>query len=41
MKDGGALTNVKIDGASAVVNAAYNLGTKIDLTAWTWINASL
>ncbi len=41
MKDGGALTNVKIDGVPAVLDAAYDLGTKIDVSSWTWINASL
>lgn len=41
MKDGGALTNVKIDGAAAVPNAVYNLGTKVDLSSWTWIKVSL
>lgn len=41
MRDGGALTNVKIDGASAVVDAAYNLGSKVDVSNWTWIEAEL
>ncbi|WP_298364541.1 hypothetical protein [uncultured Lutibacter sp.] len=41
MKDGGALSNVKIDGVDVVVNANYNLGTKVDISSWGWINVSL
>ena len=41
MKDGGALTNVQIDGASAVLDAAYELGTKVDVSTWSWIDAEL
>ncbi len=41
MRDGGALANVKVDGASAVVDAAYDLGTKVDVSTWTWIDAGL
>lgn len=41
MRDGGALSNVKIDGANAGANIEYKSGTKVDLSEWTWINASL
>lgn len=36
MKDGGALSNVQIDGADADVDATYNTGTQIDISGWTW-----
>ncbi len=38
MKDGGALSNVKIDGADAVVDAIYNLGAQVDISNWSFIN---
>ncbi|WP_324719864.1 hypothetical protein [Salinimicrobium sp. HB62] len=41
MRDGGALTNVEIDGASAALDALYNLGSKVDISTWTWIDAEL
>ncbi len=52
MKDGGALSNVQIDNADAVgtlitgETSKYTLtsgksATALDITAWTWINASL
>jgi hypothetical protein len=41
MKDGGALSNVKIDGVDADPTAAYDSGTKVDISAWSWIEASL
>lgn len=41
MKDNGAFTNVHIDGAPAALEAAYDLGAKVDLSSWSWINASL
>ncbi len=40
MKDNGPLENVKIDGENADPNATYN-AEKIDISAWTWKNASL
>ena len=41
MKDGGALSNVQIDGANADPNASYLTGTKVDISSWNWIEASL
>ncbi|WP_029037294.1 hypothetical protein [Salinimicrobium xinjiangense] len=41
MRDGGPLANVKIDGAIAVPEDAYNLGSKVDVSTWTWIDAEL
>ena len=41
MKDGGALSNVKIDGADATLNGDYSTGSKVDISTWSWINASL
>ncbi|MHA6279297.1 hypothetical protein ACXYMT_03870 [Salinimicrobium sp. CAU 1759] len=41
MRDGGALTNVQIDGAGATVDAAYNLGSKVEVSTWTWLDAEL
>ena len=41
MVDGGALTNVLIDGAAAVVTGDYTTGTKVDISTWTWIDARL
>ncbi len=41
MRDGGALTNVQIDGAGAAVDTAYDLGTKVDVSTWSWIEAEL
>ena len=42
MKDNGPLTNVKIDGADATTSAAYNTAVnKLDVSSWTWKNASL
>jgi hypothetical protein len=41
MKDGGALTNVIIDGAAASTTADYKTGTKIDISTWTWKSAGL
>ena len=40
MRDNGPLENVKIDGENADPNATYN-AEKIDISAWTWKNASL
>ena len=40
MKDGGALSNVQINGADSDPNADYN-GTKVDISGWNWIEASL
>ncbi|MPQ48475.1 hypothetical protein GCQ56_15830 [Marinifilum sp. N1E240] len=41
MKDDGALSNVQIDGVNADVNSAYNSGTKVDISSWTWREAEL
>jgi hypothetical protein len=41
MPNDGPLANVSIDGAAAVLTGAYNSGTKVDVSAWTWINAGL
>ncbi|MCF4100274.1 hypothetical protein L1I30_01220 [Gillisia sp. M10.2A] len=41
MKDGGALTNVKIEGVAATLTDLYNLGTKVDVSTWAWIEARL
>ena len=41
MKDGGALSNVQIDGADADVNAAYDAAATVDVSTWSWISASL
>ncbi|MBE7629767.1 hypothetical protein [Tenacibaculum piscium] len=41
MKDNGKLSNVKIDGADASKEDAYNEGTKVDTSKWSWKNASL
>lgn len=39
MKDDGELSNVQIDGANADVNENYNVGTKVDISNWSWIQA--
>lgn len=39
MKDGGSLDNVQIDGASAQTDVAYDAGTKVDISAWSWIQS--
>lgn len=39
MKDGGALSNVIIDGADADPSKVYNNGTKVNASAWTWKDA--
>ena len=41
MKDGGALSNVQIDGAAASTTADYKTGTKVDVSGWTWKSAGL
>lgn len=41
MKDNGSLSNVQIDGADANVNNAYNNGTKVDISAWSWKDGEL
>ena len=40
MRDNGPLENVKIDGETADPNATYN-AEKIDISSWTWKDASL
>lgn len=41
MKDNGPLSNVIIDGEAATTDAAYNTGTKVDVSGWTWKSAGL
>ncbi|RXG14182.1 hypothetical protein DSM03_101299 [Leeuwenhoekiella aestuarii] len=41
MKDSGPLSNVLIDGAAGVLNTAYDSGTQVDISTWTWIEARL
>lgn len=41
MKDGGALSNVNIDGSDATLNGDYSIGSKVDISTWSWIDASL
>ena len=41
MKDGGSLSNVIIDGVAATTTDAYNTGTKVDISSWSWIGAEL
>ena len=41
MKNDGALSNVQIDGADATTTNAYNTGTKVDISNWSWIEADL
>tara|TARA_R110002050_G_scaffold57866_7_gene130227 strand:+ start:13247 stop:15259 length:2013 start_codon:yes stop_codon:yes gene_type:complete len=41
MPDNGPLANVIIDGAAATTTDAYNTGTPVDISAWTWKNGSL
>ena len=41
MKDNGALSNVKIDGADANPDGDYTTGTKLDISSWSWREATL
>ncbi|WP_299003371.1 hypothetical protein [uncultured Tenacibaculum sp.] len=41
MVDGGALSNVQIDGADASTAADYKTGTKVDISTWSWRQAGL
>ena len=41
MKDDGPLANVIIDGAAATLTDAYDSGTQVDISTWSWINAGL
>ena len=41
LKGGQDASSVQIDGADADVDAAYNTGTKVDVSAWSWIDATL
>ncbi|GAL78358.1 hypothetical protein JCM19274_822 [Algibacter lectus] len=41
MKDDGPLANVIIEGVAATTTDAYNTGTQVDISTWTWIDASL
>ena len=41
MVDGGALSNVQIDGADASTTADYKTGTKVDISTWSWRQAGL
>ncbi|MDT0553680.1 hypothetical protein [Urechidicola vernalis] len=41
MKDGGALSNVMIDGSPADPDAPYNTGTPVDISDWDFINGQI
>ena len=41
MKDGGALTNVQIDGQDADPEASYAAAPTVDPTSWAWIDTEL
>jgi len=41
MKDNGPIANVIIDGVSATTTTDYNTGTQVDVSAWTWKDATL
>ncbi|WP_439128711.1 hypothetical protein [Polaribacter sp.] len=41
MANDGPLANVVIDGVAATTTDAYNTGTKVDVSTWSWINAEL
>ncbi|NJX16741.1 hypothetical protein [Tamlana crocina] len=41
MADDGPLANVIIDGNAATTTDAYNTGTQVDISTWTWRNATL
>jgi hypothetical protein len=37
MVDGGALSNVQIDGTDAVADGVYSGGTQVDAAGFTWV----
>ncbi|WP_111707168.1 autotransporter outer membrane beta-barrel domain-containing protein [Lutibacter citreus] len=39
MKDDGDLSNVQIDGVDSILSGLYNIGTKVDISSWSWIEA--
>jgi hypothetical protein len=41
VKDNGSLANILIDGEAAQIDVAYNEGTMVDISSWTWKDASL
>ncbi|MBU3822173.1 hypothetical protein KO566_08890 [Flavobacteriaceae bacterium XHP0103] len=41
MADDGPLANVIIDGVAATTTDAYDSGTQVDISTWTWIDAGL
>mgnify|MGYP003640647985 CR=1 FL=1 len=41
MKDDGPLANVIIDGEAATTTAAYDSGTQVAISTWSWITAGL
>ena len=41
MVDDGPLANVIIDGVAATTTDAYDSGTQVDISTWTWIDAGL
>jgi len=41
MANDGPLANVIIDGIAAILTGAYNSGSQVDVSSWTWINAEL
>lgn len=41
MADNGPLSNVIIDGVAATTSDAYNSGTEVDISSWTWVSVEL
>ena len=41
MKDNGPASNVKVDGTNASLTGTYNVGTKVDVSNWSWRNVRL
>ena len=41
MANDGPLSNVIIDNVAATLTNAYNTGTQVDVSTWTWTNAEL
>jgi len=41
MADNGPLSNVIIDGVAATTSDAYNSGTEVDSSSWTWVSVEL
>lgn len=41
MADDEPLANVIIDGVAATLTRAYNSGSQVDISSWSWIGAEL